>query len=199
MFACQELTVRELNLLVKKHGGKKGVLRFLRQELSKSNRSWSEKAGVISFSVTSDGTSGRKWIKRLERKGFKVGVHAKSALLSRQFKPTKGVTTNIKILKGEMWSDVRRTTKNILATAVKRKLTRPNAEVACLIREMFSDIQLEAMGLRWVIVMHRFIKDVDGGPSALDICSRDDGSWLRANYIGSGRKWDRERGFAFAT
>jgi len=100
---------------------------------------WSEKDGVISFSVTSDGTTGEDWITRLESKGFRVGDYTKQMLRSSSFKPTSGVKTQIAVLKGELFADSDRTTEKIRAEADKRKLSKSNAELACLIREKFTD------------------------------------------------------------
>src|SRR3989338_5485130 len=94
-FASAGLTAGQLNAIVKKLGGHEMALRFLRDELSISEpaRSWHEEDGVIYFSVTSDGTTGEEWIKRLESDGFRIGKHARQILRSLDFKPTNGVTT----------------------------------------------------------------------------------------------------------
>lgn len=161
-------------------------------------RKWIEKDGVIRFSVTSDGTTGEEWISRLESKSFRVGDYAKSVLRLKRFKPTLGVTTEIAVLKGEIFSDNDRITKNIRKEAKNRKLSTPNAEIACLIREKFSNEELEAMGLYWIVAMHEPIKDSVGDPKFLLSANRDDnGSWLCARYGGSGDGWERSDGFAF--
>ncbi len=158
---------------------------------------WTEKDGVIRFSVTSDGTTGEQWIARLESKGFRVSDYAKSILRSKSFKPTSGVTTEIAVLKREIFSDNDRITKNIRKEAKNRKLSTPNAEIACLIREKFSDKELEAMGLYWIVAMHEPIKDSDGDPLLLSVDRGDGGSWLSAYYGSPGYEWDRSSGFAF--
>jgi len=159
---------------------------------------WREQDGVIYFSVTSDGTTGPQWIERLEKKGFRIGNYAKSIFYSDDFKPTNGVTTQIAVLKGEMFADSDRTTKNIRAEADKRKLIKPNAEVACLIREKFADEEIKAMDLWWIVTMHEPIKDSDGDPSLLSADRNVDGRWLSAGYDRPDRRWNRSNGFAFA-
>ena len=164
--------------------------------------SWYEKDGVIYLSVTSDGTTGEQWISRLESKGYRSSDYAKSILRSPDFKPTSGVTYNIAVLKGELFSDSDRVTKNIRAQAyactfTPEKLSDPNAEVACLIREKFSDDELKAMGLTWIVAMHEPIKDSVGDPSLLDADRRDDGCWLHAHWGIPGSRWPRDSGFAF--
>ncbi len=158
---------------------------------------WTEENGVIRFSVISDGTTGEQWIARLERKGPRVSDYAKSILCSKSFKPTSGVTTEIAVLKGGIFSDNDRITKNIRKEAKKRKLSTPNAEVACLIREKFSDKELEAMGLYWIVAMHEPIEDSGGDPILLGASRDGDGSWLNADYGNPVIKWNRSDGFAF--
>ncbi|MFA6369751.1 MAG: hypothetical protein WCX09_02105 [Patescibacteria group bacterium] len=158
---------------------------------------WIEKDNVIRFSVTSDGTTGPEWIARWVKKGFRVGDYAKSVLCSKDFKPTSGITTEIAILKGMLFEDSNRVTKKIRVEAESRKLTKPNAEVACLIREKFSDKELEAMGLYWIVAMHEPIKDSGGDPGLLSADRSGNGSWLGTGCDGSGIRWYRGNGFAF--
>lgn len=198
-FASSDLTAGQLNAVVKKLGGHDGALKFLRGELavSKPTRNWREQDGVIYLSVTSDGTTGEEWIKRLEGEGFRVGEYAKSVLRSDDFKPTSGVMTEIAVLKGMRFEDNDRITKKIRVEANKRKLEKPNAEVACLIRVNFSDEEIAAMGLIWIVVMHDPINDSDGSPNLLASDRLDVGRWLRACHVSPDNGWIRDDGFAF--
>jgi hypothetical protein len=192
--------------IVNKLGGENAAERFLRGELAVSEPvcSWREKDGVIYFTVISDGTTGPAWIERLEAKGFRLSKWAKDVLNSKDFKPTNGVVTEIAVLKGMLWNDSDRITKRIRKDAYEgtftggNKLFDPNPEAACLIREMFSDEELEAMGLWWIVAMHEPIKDSDGDPRLLSADRDDDGRWLSAYYDGLVGKWGRGSGFAFA-
>lgn len=166
-------------------------------QISVIKSKWIEKDSVIRFSVTSDGTTGEEWIARLESKGFRVGDYAKSVLRSKNFKPTDGIIYEITVLKGELFSDSDRITKTIRKEAKNRKLSTPNAEVACLIREKFSDKELEAMGLYLIVTMHEPIKDSDGGPFLLIAYRGDRGSWLCTRYGNPVNEWRRGSGFAF--
>jgi hypothetical protein len=103
----------------------------------------------------------------------------------------------IAILKGSLFTDNERITKKILAEATKRKLSTPNAEVACLIREKFTDKEIEAMGLWWIVAMHEPIKDSGGGPSLLSADRRGAGSWLGAYWGYPDYWWSGNDGFAF--
>lgn len=183
-----------------KLGGMEGARRFLRDELTLSEvvRSWREEDGIIRFSVTSDGTSGASWIECLEHDGYNVGSYAKQILLSPDFKPTKGVVTEIVVMKGSLFSNDERITRNIRAEATKRKYVAPNPEVACLIRVMFTDKEIEDMGLWGIVTIHEPIKDSDGDPSLLYADRFDKGRWLIAYDDYPGRRWHDDYGFAFA-
>jgi hypothetical protein len=198
-FASAGLTAGQLNAIVKMLGGHDKALAFLRGEITVSaSRNWREEGGVIYFTVTSDGTTGAQWIERLESKEFRVGSYAKSVLLSSAFKPTSGVTTEVAVLKGERFEDDERITKNIRAEGDKRKFGKPNAEVVCLICEMFTDEEIEAMGLWWIVVMHEPIKDSVGDPFLLGADRDGGGVRLCAYWDKPGHRWHRGRGFAFA-
>ena len=194
-----KLDLGQIEAVVNKLGGMEGVNRFLRDELlvSEPTRSWREEDGVIYFSVTSDGTTGKDWITRLESKGFRVGDYAKQVLRSPDFKPTSGVTTEVAVLKGMLFEDNDRITKKIRAEADKRKLSKPNAELACLIREKFTDKEIEAMGLWYIVAMHEPINDSDGDPFLLNANRYDVGRWLSACSVRPGSRWYRDYGFAF--
>lgn len=188
-----------MEAVINKLGGEEGVEKFLRGEIAVSEpaRRWREQDGVIYLSVTSDGTTGPQWIERLEKKKFRLSKWAKDVLNSDDFKPTNGVIYEIAILKGMLFEDNDRITKKIRAEADKRKLTTPNAEIACLIRENFSDKEIEAMGLIWIVAMHEPIKDSDGDPHLLRAYRDDDGRWLTSGCGSPDDRWPREDGFAF--
>ncbi len=160
--------------------------------------SWREGDGVIRFSVTSDGTSGEEWIARLENKGFRVSDYAKQVLRSPDFNPAKaGVTTEVVVLKGSLFKDDDQITKKIRVEADKRKLEKPNAEVGCLIREKFTDEEIEAMGLWYIVTMHEPINDSGRVPLVLFADRRGNGRWLDASYAWPGSRWARGGGFTF--
>lgn len=194
-----ELNLGQVEAVVNKLGGMEGVQKFLRGEITVSDpeRAWREQDDVIYFSVISNGITGEEWIERLESGGFRVKDNAKSVLRSSDFKPTDGVTTEVAVLKGVLFKNSNCVTKKIRAEAVKRGLTKPNAEVACLIREKFTDEELEVMGLWWIVAMHEPIKDFENVLELLGV-SRDGSRWLRAYFSGPDVKWGCEDGFAFA-
>ncbi len=161
---------------------------------------WREENDVIYFSVTSDGTTGEDWIMRLEDNGFRIVDDAKQALRSPDFMPTNsmvvGVTIEIVVFRGALFVDNDRTADKICAEVDKCK--KPNAEVACLIREKITDEEIEAMGLQCIITMHEPIRvDVSGCPLRLASDRRNRGRWLSACDDWPGNKFDRDDGFAF--
>ena len=196
-FASAGLTAGQLNAIVKKLGGPDMALRFLRDELpvSEPTRSWREEDGVIYFSVTSDGTTGEDWIKRLSDNGFHVDNYSKQVLRSPDFKPTNGVTTEVAVLKYMLFKGNSRTPNKIRAEADKRKLSKPNVELACLIRGKFTDEEIDAMGLWYIVTMHEPINDSDGDQVLL--CARC-GNGRYFGSSGSVRRWGYGSGFAFA-
>lgn len=166
--------------------------------MARSTHSWRKMGDIICFSVRSDGTTGENWIRRLEDRSFRVGNYAKQVLRSPDFKPTKGILTEVAVLKGLLFEDNDRTTKNIRAEANKRRLQTPNAELACLIREKFTSKEIEAMGLWDIVVMHEPINNLDGLPHLLYADRGHNERWLHAFDCRPDSMWPRYDGFAFA-
>lgn len=164
---------------------------------------WRLENGVIYFPVTSDGTTGEEWILRLENKGVSVADDAKDLLRSPDFKPTNGITTEIAVLPALLFTDNDRITKKIRAyaeafrTPNERKLITPSIEVACLIREKFTDEEIRAMGLIWIITIHRLVNGSDSNPDLLGAIRDGSDSWLGVCYVDPGHRWLRGGGFAF--
>lgn len=168
---------------------------YLRGELMAPCR-WREQNGIIYFWVKSNGMTGEQWITYLEAKGVNLSVYAKVVLRSSKFKPTNGTTTRIAVLRGMLFSQKSRIPKKIRSFADGLNFTEPNAEVACLIRDMFSDQELEDMDLLRVVVFHKPIND-SVGPGLLGACRSVDGPWLGTSYNLPRYWWDRRNGFAF--
>ncbi|MFA5024412.1 MAG: hypothetical protein WC523_05640 [Patescibacteria group bacterium] len=164
------------------------------KNIESSTSKFREENGVIYFSVTSDGKTGEEWIEYFAKKGYRVGDYV---LRSKDFKPTAGITTEVAVLKGVLFEDKNRITKNIRAEAAKRKLLTPNAEVACLIRDKFTNEELKAMDLYCIVTMHDPINDSGVGPLLLHVHRSGDGSWLNADFGEPGSQWGRDNGFAF--
>lgn len=183
------------------------------KEKNELSPKWREEDGVIYFSVTSDGTTGEGWIERLENKRCYINKHAKSVLCSKNFKPTSGVTSEIAILRGSLFEIDDRITHKIRTEARKRKFIEPNIEVACLIREMFTDEQIFYMNInstvRDLIVMHEPVycwndparhepvRYWECGPALLWIHGSDNGPCMEVENGGLDRHWWSFYGFVF--
>lgn len=198
-FASSDLTAGQLNAIVKKLGGYDGAIKFLQGKLlvSEPTYNWREKDGIIYLSVTSDGTTGREWVKRLESKGYRMNDYTVDVLCSLDFKPTSGVTTEIAILKSFLFEESECNALNIRKKATELKLKTPSAEVACLIRECITDKEIKEMGLWSIVAMHEPINDRDHDPSLLGADRRDVGCWLCAYDGMPDSMWLSEVGFAF--
>ncbi|MFA6295199.1 MAG: hypothetical protein WC666_02120 [Candidatus Paceibacterota bacterium] len=153
--------------------------------------------GNIHFMLTSNGFTSEHWEQHLDRRGWRIGDYARQVLRRASEAPTNGVTYNIVVHLGKKISDSDRITKKIRAIANKKGWVKPHWEVACLIRDTFTDGQLEQMGLWYIVTMHEPIKYSDGAPNLLDSDRRGGGRWLHAGYARPGDSWLGDGGFAF--
>jgi hypothetical protein len=155
---------------------------------------------IVFIRVTSDGTTGEQWSKRLNAKGHTVGYNEKRVLLSPGFNPTFGVTYTVAIFMGWMFSNADRVTSKIREKATGMNFCTPNAEVACLIREKLSNRDIARMGLYDVVTMHDpiVIADSYGQPeNLLGACELGLGFDLHVYDGGSSHHWIPGTGFAF--
>jgi len=154
--------------------------------------------GNIHFMLTSNGFTREQWEQHLERRSWRIGDYARQVLRRASKAPTNGVTYNIVVRPGKKISDRDRITKKIRAVAGKKGWVKPHWEVACLIRDTFTDEQLEQMGLWYIVTMHEPIKDSGGSPDLLLSLRRVVGRWLRAKCGRPDGYWNDYGGFAFA-
>lgn len=156
-----------------------------------------EVEGVIFVKVVSDGTTGRQWMDRFQKKGIHVKNSARKILLSESFQPTQGIIHCLVILKGDLFDGGDRRTSEICQITKDGSLEIPNLEVACLLREKLSDQDLENMGLWEIVVMHHPVVDEFGVSRVLGISRHVNGPWLEAEASDPNKKWDKDVGFAF--
>ena len=97
----------------------------------------------------------RSGFSHYDARGIKIGDYAKQFILSSAFKPTKGVTYKVAVIKGELFSDENRISDKIRKEADKRKLKTPPLELALLIRDKFSDEEIKV--LRRAIIFVKII------------------------------------------
>jgi len=153
--------------------------------------------GNIHFTVTSNGMTREQWECHLESRGFRLSGWARNVLRCASDASTNGVAYHIVVRPGSKVAFLDCITKKIRVRATEKGWKIPHWEVACLIRDTFSDEQLEKMGLWWIATMHEPIIDSDGVPRLL-YSSRDDGGrWLYAYYGRPDGRWSGSGGFAF--
>lgn len=151
---------------------------------------WHEQDGVIDLTVTSDGTTAEEWA---NERGEGIEGPSESILRSPDFRPSFGITYKVRILTGALFEDKERTVGKIHDEAVRRRLLKPNIEVACLVWRELNRIDLKRMGLQAIVAMHEPIK------------VRDNDLWLLgifgcqlAHFSGNpGSRSARTDGFAF--
>ena len=160
-------------------------------------RKWREENGIIYFSVTSDGTTGKGWIKRLKDKVSFIIPNAIDLLCSGEFKPTVGITFEVAVLKGMLFEDNDRVTEKIRTEASNCKLETPNVEIACLIRDKFTDEEIGAMHLQYIVTMHEPIFDRDNLPSLFVSAFGHYHCGIDAFYDKPNERWYPDCGFAF--
>lgn len=132
----------------------------------------------------------------LKKKKIRISSWAEEIIEKISF--TDGITYTIAIIKGEEIGKDYFTTQEIRDEAQKRGYTIPHPEVGLLLREKFSDVEIEQMGLWYIVTMHEPIKDSVSGPGLLGAHRGDGGLWLGACYGRPDDGWSREGGFAFA-
>jgi len=143
-------------------------------------------AGDISFEAVSNGMTGEEWIKHLEAKGVVIGDWAKALLRSNSFTPTNGVRYQVRILKWDECSDCNRV-QDIIKEAGNRKLSTAPVELACLIRDMFKDGDIEEMGLSWIVVAQdKFPASLGAGVGKSLLSAYFDNPGFSINYRGEG-------------
>jgi hypothetical protein len=148
--------------LFKKLSGQNGekeyqmLKKMLRGKLYDFGKGWREESNFIYFSVRSDGITARR---RSKNADFSLDNRTEEILRLRGNELTKGVTYNMVILKGALFDDDKRTMKRALEIATLCNWTIPNIETVSLMREKFSDEDMEGMGLWRIFAAHEPFKN----------------------------------------
>ena len=125
----------------------------------------------ILFSVTSNGLTSSQWQSHLTSNGFIIGKETALILDSHAFVSSSGVDYDVVVLSGNQFIDSDRNTHKIRAVVEQRKLISPPIEVACLIRDKFSNDEIAQMGLSFLVVMIDPVVDYLGQGQLLHIQS----------------------------
>lgn len=158
-------------------------------------KNWIEKNNIIYCSVISNNMSGKEWVAYLESKKIVIDKYARRILLSKNFKPTSGITYGIAIIKGEKFNCVGRVSKNIRNEAKNCKFATPDLEIACLIAEKISNKEFGDIDLGLIVIMHEPVKDPKSRLLMLGYSNRH--YHLYADYGDPDFSWNRHNGFAF--
>lgn len=138
---------------------------------------------LITFEVTSNGLKGWEWIESSEERGINLGYYAKQVLCSSDFRPTNGITTEVTVVKRIPSYGNGAFTDSMVSTIEELKLDRLSVEVACLAREMFTDDDIEEMGIHRLFIMHEPVTIPIVIPKLL-LCINTSlkGNWLEAHF-----------------
>lgn len=196
------LTSDQIKAGIKKIGGEEKFLKLLRGELivTEFRGPWYEDNGILYCKpLRSDGKTGLQWLEHFEKKEINCTDFAKEVLLSKDFKPTNGTVYHVVIFRGNLWRNGSRRTSTIRTAALRKKFQKPNVELGCLIRDAYSDKEIEAMGFNWIVTMHEPVRDSEGGKLLLrsyrGSSSRSMTNCLRAQN--EEHQWEVGTGFAF--
>ena len=155
------------------------------------------KDGVIYVAFVSNGRSGTEWEAHFDCRGIELSLNARKVLNSPKFKTSRaGTAKPVAILKGEMFSDGDRITKNIRAKATELKFNKIDIETECLIRDGLTNKAINSLGLNWIVGMHEPV-DIDGDPYLLTAFASDAVPWLGTRCDCPVHRWRRGDGFAF--
>ena len=161
---------------------------------------WQKVSGVTHLSVISDGTTGSQWISRLKEQGKAVSDTAVRFLLSDEFHPTSGVVTRVVIQPGSRDEKGSVSTEQLEREAEWANLTAPEMEVACLMREILSQSDLQEMGFRSICVMHKSNDRGDPGlpvRDVLQLANHRDQEYLTATAVVPRMRWTSVAGLAY--
>lgn len=124
-----------------------------------SEKKWYEKDGVtyIPVPVMFKNKTGKEWKNLFKEKGIQIEEDAEMVFSSKDFKPKKGNYV-IAIIKGDIFPDEKRNTKNVRAEAERLNFSDSVHGDICYIRYVFTYGEIKEMGLTWIIGMHKPVK-----------------------------------------
>lgn len=161
--------------------------------------SWTEKEGIIYFSLRSHGVTGQEWTKN---PAFHLNNETRSTLCSRDFKSSSNVDYEVAVIKGSFFKKTRIMGSQIQETAHSLGFKKPKDELACLIRDGFSDQEIIKMGVTKLIVMHKpiflptLVKHVQN-PHILGVVVNNRNFSLYSYLYDAHGFWDKDCGFVY--
>ena len=117
------------------------------------DKKWREgESGIIYTTVKAEGITGEIWAERLD-KGYRVNGRTRGVLYFAGFTTSKIGTVEVAILKGNSFKH-RQTLQEALRIAEYHGLTKPETDIACLLRSEFSDKEIRSMGFSRIVPVH---------------------------------------------
>ncbi len=160
--------------------------------------------GCLYFAVEGVGIKANLWGDRLKSGGHELSKWAKDVLskpdYDKNHRLEAGKIYKLGLVFGKEITDDSKRSTSALQDLGRHKFG-PQAneglkgEFALLIREKFSNAELEAMELKYIAVLHKPITDSDGNPVVLS-SDRYDGSCVDAFYASPDDPWDDYGAFA---
>ncbi len=161
--------------------------------------------GRFHFTVIGAGLESKHWAKRLKDGGHELSKWAKDVLskadYDKKHRLEDGKVYKLALVLGtEFSSDSERSTTDLKTFALReigeQAVIGLKGELALLIREKFTNTELELVGLWYIAVLHEPISDSGGGPSVLR-SSRRAGSFVHAPCDYPDKQWHDDGAFAF--
>lgn len=218
--AKQNKTVDRIQAVWNKLGGENGIDRLLKGELSvvKTPHPWRREGNIVYFTVVGEGVTGEEWINWFDDQNIpfeKKGMgRQKEILLSPDFIPTVG-KVEIAVLDSQTCGISKNGylfTRQVRQYAESRGYKRPNPDIACYIRKLFTDADFYQTGFREILPMHDPIR-LPAGTSHFLTSKIDYAGWslhphnIRIWHGDDGgisdtedkhyRRWSRDCGFAY--
>lgn len=197
----------ELGEEIRKVGGVDRALKALKAEFSPivpiesvppapiTPKRWRDMGDYIILPVIVDRVStGEEWIPRTAENGNRTNIYSNSVLRSDKFKTTPRGTYEVAVLKGSSFN-LDPTIKQVRDKAKEKKFSDLNSDIACFIREQYTDEELAEMGLWWIAVIHKPI--FSDSYLRLLAVDRDGGRLLNAYRGDPDSRSLRNGGFAF--
>ncbi len=150
----------ELAEAIRKKGGVDRTVYALNQEFFPVPRRWFSIGCVTYFKVTLDkSTSGEDWITRTAEHGNVVHAQTHDRLCCKDFKQSAPGKYLVAVFDISLLENDKVSLKEIRVMANKKGFETPNTDIACLVREQFSDQDIYAMGFDTLLFMHDPIVD----------------------------------------
>lgn len=121
---------------------------------------WNENRGVGYFTLpATKGVQGPEWSDYFDSFGIPMTPRLKKALWSSHFVATKGIQYQIAAVRTSLWPAGGRTHANFMHEGLNpNNFSSLKLEAMCLIREHFSDADLQKLGIKWIAGSHQVIE-----------------------------------------